>query len=81
MTLGRLRKGVLDSVSVSGFGGGQSSSSVKGNVSIGKPFDFEVNGRGYEGTFTYSQGRWGPDFVGFELRESVLGGVEADCSS
>lgn len=86
VSLGRLKKGVLNTVSISSHnpnaGKGQvaATTAVKGNVSIGNPFNFNANGRSYEGTFTYSQGRWGPDFVGFEMRDiGLMGADNPDC--
>ncbi len=86
VSLGRLKKGVLNTVSISSHnpsaGAGQvaSTTAVKANVSIGNPFNFNANGRSYEGTFTYSQGRWGPDFVGFEMRDiGLMGAANPDC--
>lgn len=86
VSLGRLRKGVLNTVSISSYdpsasaGEVAATTAVKANVSIGNPFNFNANGRAYEGTFTYSQGRWGPDFVGFEMRDlGVTGAVSPDC--
>jgi hypothetical protein len=86
VSLGRLKKGVLNTVSISshnptaGPGEAASTTAVKGNVSIGKPFNFDANGRAYEGTFTFSQGRWGPDFVGFEMRDiGLMGAANPDC--
>ncbi len=76
VSLGRLRKGVLDSVSISGTSnnGSQPSTAVKANVRIGSPFEFQANGRAYDGVLTYSQGRWGPDFVGLEIQADPLSG-------
>lgn len=86
VSLGRLKKGMLNTVSISSHnpnaGEGQvaATTAVKGNVSIGNPFNFDANGRSYEGTFTYSQGRWGPDFVGFEMRDiGLMGADNPDC--
>lgn len=86
VSLGRLKKGVLNTVAISshnpsaGAGEAASTTAVKGNVSIGNPFNFNANGRAYEGTFTYSQGRWGPDFVGFEMRDiGLMGAANPDC--
>lgn len=86
VTLGRLKKGVLNTVSISSHnpsaavGEVAATTAVKAKVRIGNPFNFNANGHAYEGTFTYSQGRWGPDFVGFEMRDlGLTGAVNPDC--
>ena len=47
----------------------QVNTTVVGNVKLGIPLEFQSSGHHYEGVFTYRQPRFGPDFVGFEVKQ------------
>lgn len=76
VTLGSIRKDMIDSVTISGpsADNSQTDTRVVGNVRLGSSLEFQSGGHNYEGLFTFKQARFGPDFVGFEVREKLLPG-------
>jgi len=73
VTLGRVRKNIIDSVTISGPNADktQTDTRVVANVKLGSRMEFHSGGHNYEGVFTFKQARFGPDFVGFEVQEML----------
>lgn len=74
VTLGRIKKDVIDSVAISAPNADRTQTDTKivGNVTLGIPLEFQSGGHSYEGVFTFRQARIGPDFIGFEVMETAL---------
>lgn len=78
VTLGRIKKDVIDSVTISAPNAErtQVNTKVVAHVTLGNPLEFQSGGHSYEGVFTYRQARFGPDFVGFEVTETPVSAEE-----
>jgi len=74
VTLGALKNDLIESVSISGPNADstQANTRVIANVRLGSAIDFQSGGHSYQGTFTFRQARFGPDFVGFEVQETLI---------
>ena len=83
ITLGRLKKDVIATVTISAPNAERSQvdTTVVGNVTLGKPLKFSSGGDNYEGVFTYRQPRFGPDFVGFEITKIAMTPAECEQKS
>ena len=81
VTLGALKKDLIESVTISGPNADstQANTRVIANVRLGSAIDFQSGGNSYKGVFTFRQARFGPDFVGFEVQETLI--PTEDCLS